>query len=79
MKADLASIEHNRHRGRFPEPLARVIADGLALCEGHARDHEKLAAQGWDQLEYLRGQAKLTRALAMRGLHPSVTNPGEPR
>jgi hypothetical protein len=60
----LARIERKQYRGQFPAVVARVVADGVAVCEGHIRDHEKLAAQGWDPLEYLHGQVQLTLALA---------------
>src|SRR5262245_32567023 len=59
LRQQLALVERDRHGGRFPEPIARLVADGVALCEGHIRGQEKLAAHGWDPLEYLRGQAAL--------------------
>jgi hypothetical protein len=36
----------------------------VAVCEGHLRDHEKPAAQGWNPMKYLQGQVRLTLALA---------------
>jgi hypothetical protein len=64
LRRRLARIEHQQYCGQFPAVVARVVADGVAVCEGHIRDHDKLAAQGWDPLEYLRGQVLLTLALA---------------
>src|SRR5262249_27724053 len=47
-----------------PAAASPVVDDGLSLCEAHIRNHAQLAALGWDPLEYLRGQAKLTLRLA---------------
>jgi hypothetical protein len=64
LRRDLARVEHDLYGGQFPEALAQVVADGVALCQEHVRNHERLAALGWDPLEYLRGQAELTLRLA---------------
>jgi hypothetical protein len=64
LRDDLTRAERAHPGGRFPGPLANVVADGIALCEDHIRNHRELAAQGWDPAEYLLGQARLTLALA---------------
>jgi hypothetical protein len=64
LRRELARVERDEYLGRFPELVARLTADGIALCEGHVRNHAQLAARGWDPLEYLRGQVALTLALA---------------
>jgi hypothetical protein len=75
LRQQVARIKRDQYYGQFPAVVARVVADGVAVCEGHIRDHDKLAAQGWDPLEYLRGQVLLTLALARgepQGRHPDV-------
>jgi hypothetical protein len=69
LRQQLALLERDRYGSRFPEAIARLVGDGVALCEGHIRGREQLAAQGWEPLEYLRGQVQLTLALA-RGERP---------
>jgi hypothetical protein len=64
LRQQLAPVERDHYGGRFPEHVGNLVADGLAICEGHIRGCAKLAAQGWDPLKYLRGQARLTLALA---------------
>jgi hypothetical protein len=68
LRQQLARMER-RHRGRrFPDAIARLVADGVALCEAHVENRAKLTRQGWDAMAFLRGQVELTLALASQGL-----------
>jgi hypothetical protein len=64
LRVGLARIERAQYRGRFPPLLAKVVGDGVAVCEGYVRDHEQEAARGWDALELLRGGVRYTLAIA---------------
>ncbi len=61
---DLARIERERHRGRFPETIARLVADGVSICRDLANRHELEAERGWNALELMRQSAELTLRIA---------------
>jgi hypothetical protein len=58
LRADLARIEREQHRGKFHPVLARVLADGVAVAESFIANHEREAAAGWDALKLLRDCAR---------------------
>jgi hypothetical protein len=58
LRADLARIEREQHRGRFHPLLARVLADGVAVAESFIANHEREAAAGWDPMKLLRDCAR---------------------
>lgn len=55
LREELARIERQKCRGRFPPELANVVADGLGIADGCVRNHEQEAARGWDAMQLLRG------------------------
>jgi hypothetical protein len=71
LRADLARIEREKHRGRLPPVLARVLADGVAVAEALIADHEHEAAAGYDPLAMLRScarrQVKIARLEEWKG------------
>ena len=58
LRADLARIERDQHRGKFHPLLARVLADGGAVAESFIANHEREAAAGWDPMKLLRDCAR---------------------
>jgi hypothetical protein len=58
LRADLARIERDQHRGKFHPVLARVLLDGVAVAESFIVNHEREAAAGWDPMKLLRDCAR---------------------
>jgi hypothetical protein len=54
LRAELARVERDVYRGRFPPAPANLAADSIAIAERLIREHEAEAARGWDAMELLR-------------------------
>ncbi len=74
LRRDLARIERDLHCGRFPEIIARLVADGLSICRTLADHHDLEGQRGWNTLDLMRQSAALTLRIA-RGEKPPALGP----
>jgi hypothetical protein len=66
LHAEVDQLRQLHFGGTFPEPLATVVADYLAVAEAYVTDHEGEASRGWDALELLRGVLPRLRQIIER-------------
>ncbi len=66
LRATVDQFRRSRFGGTFPEPLATVVADYLAVAKAYASDHEREGNRGWDALELLRGVRPRLRQIIER-------------